>query len=164
MLNSAVQRQAERVTDEAIRYVAGEREDTLGAIYSILTQELQLPLVKRLIVQLQSMGMLADMPEDIVQPAITTGVEALGRGHDYNKLTTFMQTIASVPEAAAVIDWANFTRAVGSACYIDTTGIIKTPEQIQQEQQQALMSQMAAAATPNAMKGVMDGINSQPIQ
>lgn len=164
MLNSAVQRQAERVTAEEIRYVAGELEDTLGGIYSILTQELQLPLVKRLIVQLQSMGMLADMPEDIVQPAITTGVEALGRGHDYNKLTTFMQTIASVPEAAAVIDWANFTRAVGSACYIDTTGIIKTPEQIQQEQQQALMSQMAAAATPNAMKGVMDGINNQPIQ
>ena len=162
MLNSAVQRQAERVTAEEIRYVAGELEDTLGGIYSILTQELQLPLVNRLIIQLQSIGMLSDMPENIVQPAVTTGVEALGRGHDYNKLTTFMSTISAVPEAAAVVNWGNFTRAVGSACNIDTTGIILTPEEIQQRQQQDLMSNMATAATPNLTKGMMDGM--QPKQ
>ena len=162
MLNSAVQRQAERVTAEEIRYVAGELEDTLGGIYSILTQELQLPLVNRLIIQLQSIGMLSDMPENIVQPAVTTGVEALGRGHDYNKLTTFMSTISAVPEAAAVVNWGNFTRAVGSACNIDTTGIILTPEEIQQRQQQDLMSNMATAATPNLTKGMMDSM--QPKQ
>ena len=162
MLNSAVQRQAERVTAEEIRYVAGELEDTLGGIYSILTQELQLPLVNRLIIQLQSIGMLSDMPENIVQPAVTTGVEALGRGHDYNKLTTFMSTISAVHEAAAVVNWGNFTRAVGSACNIDTTGIILTPEEIQQRQQQDLMSNMATAATPNLTKGMMDSM--QPKQ
>ena len=162
MLNSAVQRQAERVTAEEICYVAGELEDTLGGIYSILTQELQLPLVNRLIIQLQSIGMLSDMPENIVQPAVTTGVEALGRGHDYNKLTTFMSTISAVPEAAAVVNWGNFTRAVGSACNIDTTGIILTPEEIQQRQQQDLMSNMATAATPNLTKGMMDSM--QPKQ
>ena len=164
MLNSAVQRQAERVTAEEIRYVAGELEDTLGGIYSILTQELQLPLVNRLIVQLQSMGMVANLPPDVVQPAVTTGVEALGRGHDFNKLTTFMQAIATIPDAATVVNWANFTRAIGSACNIDTTGIIKTPEEIQQEQQQAAMMQMAQAATPNMVKGVMDAQNQQAQQ
>ncbi|MCZ0814423.1 portal protein, partial [Klebsiella pneumoniae] len=41
MLNSAVQRTGERVTAEEIRYVASELEDTLGGVYSILSQELQ---------------------------------------------------------------------------------------------------------------------------
>ncbi|WP_416142518.1 portal protein [Escherichia coli] len=49
MPNSAVQRTGERVTAEEIRYVASELEDTLGGVYSILSQELQLPLVRVLL-------------------------------------------------------------------------------------------------------------------
>lgn len=156
MLNSAVQRQGERVTAEEIRYVARELEDTLGGVYSILSQELQLPLVNRLIVQLQSMGMIAELPDDVVQPAITTGVEALGRGQDYNKLATFLNTIGQNPEALSVVNWTAFTTAVATACGLDTTGIVKTPEQIQQEQQQQMMAQMAQQAAPNLAKGFAD--------
>lgn len=47
LLNSAVQRNGERVTAEEIRYVAGELEDTLGGVYSLLSQELQLSLIRR---------------------------------------------------------------------------------------------------------------------
>lgn len=161
MLNSAVQRSGERVTAEEIRYVAGELEDTLGGVYSILSQELQLPLVRRLIAQLQSTGQIANMPEDIIQPAITTGVEALGRGHDLNKLTTFLQVIGQNPEAAQAINWTGFTLAVASSCGLDITGIVKTPEQLQQEQQQAMMANMAQAATPNIAKGMMDAANNE---
>ena len=39
MLQSSVQRDAERVTTEEIRYLAGELEDTLSGIYSILSQD-----------------------------------------------------------------------------------------------------------------------------
>lgn len=160
MLNSAVQRQGERVTAEEIRYVAGELEDTLGGIYSILSQELQLPLVRRIMAQLQATGQLADLPDNIVTPAITTGVEALGRGHDLNKLTTLLSIIGQNPEASSYIDWSGAVIAIASSLGIDATGIIKTPEQIQQEQQQAAMLQMATAATPNITKGVMDSMNN----
>ena len=54
LMNSSVQRNAERVTAEEIRYMAGELEDALGGIYSILSQEFQLPLVNRLLLQMQS--------------------------------------------------------------------------------------------------------------
>jgi hypothetical protein len=157
MLNSAVQRQAERVTAEEIRYVAGELEDTLGGIYSILSQELQLPLVRRIMIQLMATGQISELPEDIVQPAITTGVEALGRGHDLNKLTTFLSIVGQIPEATQVIEWSNFITAVASASNIDVTGIIKTPEQIQQEQQQQQMMQMGQAVAPEVAKGMMNG-------
>ncbi|MBU4576005.1 MAG: head-tail connector protein, partial [Proteobacteria bacterium] len=39
MLNTAIQRNAERVTAEEIRYMAGELEDALGGAYAILSQE-----------------------------------------------------------------------------------------------------------------------------
>ena len=46
MLQSSVQRNGERVTAEEIRYLAGELEDTLSGIYSILSQEFQMRLLK----------------------------------------------------------------------------------------------------------------------
>lgn len=163
MLNSAVQRNGERVTAEEIRYVAGELEDTLGGIYSILSQELQLPLARRILVQLQATGQITALPEDVVSPAIVTGMEALGRGHDLNKLTTFLGIVGQNPEASAALDWTGLTLAIASSCGIDTTGIVKTPEQIQEEQQQAMVMNMAQGAAPNIAKGVMDAAN-QPIQ
>ena len=39
--------------------------------------------------------------------------------------------------------------------------MIKTAEQIQQEQQQAQMMAMVQAAVPNATKGAMDAMNQQ---
>ena len=45
LLNSSVQRQAERVTAEEVRYMAQELETALGGVYSILSQEFQMPLV-----------------------------------------------------------------------------------------------------------------------
>ena len=45
LLNTAIQRNAERVTAEEIRFMAQELESALGGVYSVLSQEMQLPLV-----------------------------------------------------------------------------------------------------------------------
>ena len=45
LLNSAIQRKAERVTAEEIRYMAQELETAQGGVYSILSQEMQLLLL-----------------------------------------------------------------------------------------------------------------------
>lgn len=77
---------------EEIRYVAGELEDTLGGVYSILSQELQLPLVRCLLSQLEASGTLTEIPEGLLEePQITTGMEALGRGQDLSKLEYFLK-------------------------------------------------------------------------
>jgi signal transduction histidine kinase len=56
MLNSAFQRQAERVTAEEIRRMAEELEDTLGGTFSVLSQELQLPIARRIEKALERRG------------------------------------------------------------------------------------------------------------
>ena len=45
LLNTAIQRDAERVTAQEIRYMAQQLETAMGGIYSLLSQEFQLPLV-----------------------------------------------------------------------------------------------------------------------
>lgn len=142
LLQSAVQRQAERVTAAEIRQVAGELEDALGGTYSVLSQEFQLPLVRRLMAQLETTGDLPALPEGLVEPLITTGIEALGRGHDLEKLMTFSEIINSNPAWAGYLK-PEFIKRIATSLGIDTEGLIKSEQEIQQEQQQAQLAQFA---------------------
>jgi len=94
LLNSSVQRQAERVTAEEVRFMAQELETALGGIYSVLSQEFQLPLVNLLLAKMQKEGKMPKFPKDTLKPQIVTGLEALGRGQDLNKLQAFLQYLA----------------------------------------------------------------------
>lgn len=139
LLNESASRDAERVTAEEVRLMAGELEDALGGIYSILTQELQLPLIKLL---MQSSKI--KFPEGLVEPVIVTGVEALGRGHDYNKLVQFAQTLQQLLGPEIFSKHTNVDAVIeqiGTSLGIETAGLIKSQEQLQQEQQQAMIMQ-----------------------
>ena len=96
LLNSSIQRQGERVTAEEIRHMAGELEDTLGGVYSILSQEFQLPLIQRLMYQMEAQGRLPKLSPNLVKPMIVTGLEALGRGYDLMKLQSFVGDLAQL--------------------------------------------------------------------
>lgn len=145
LLNSAVQRQGERVTAEEIRYVAGELEDTLGGVYSLLSQELQLPLVSCVFNQMQSQKLLPPIDANTVEiePTIITGVDALGRGHDAANLTQAIGVVSQLGEGAmSSINMNNLMMRIFTAFHIDATGLVKSPEEIQAEQQ-AKMDQYA---------------------
>ena len=163
MLNSAVQRQAERVTAEEIRYIANELEDTLGGVYSILGAEL-------VMARMQKTNKIPSLPKGMVDPVITTGMEALGRQADMMKMDMFTQSLAVLgPEALQKhINISEYISRRAAALSIDATDLVKTKEELEQEmqqaqqqQQQAQMMQMAQAAAPNAVKGMADGAQNQ---
>lgn len=140
LLNSAVQRNGERVTAEEIRYVAGELEDTLGGVYSLLSQELQLPLVSCVFNQMQSSGALPTVNEQFakIEPTIITGVDALGRGHDLANLSQALNIMAQFPEFMQALNVGNLATRIFTAAHIDITGLVKSPEEIAAEQQAAM--------------------------
>ena len=82
LMNESVQRDAERVTAEEIRLMAEQLESGLAGVYSMLSQELQLPLIKRVLFLMEQAGEIPPIPVDLVNPQITTGLEAIGRGND----------------------------------------------------------------------------------
>jgi hypothetical protein len=163
LMSSAIQRNGERVTAEEIRYMAGELESALGGVYSVLSQEFQLPLVKRLMDRMQKQKRLPELPDEVLTPAITTGVEALGRGQDLNKYVQFMQFFQQTPEALQYINVSDLITRIGTSLMIDMTGLVKTADEVAQEKQAAMqqnnqqqMADIAGKAAPAAIKAVSD--------
>jgi len=171
LLNSAVQRKAERVTAEEVRYMAQELETALGGIYSVLSQEFQLPLVNLLLNRMTKEGKMPKFPKDTLKPQIVTGLEALGRGQDLNKLSAFLQYLQPLgPQVLQQnLNLDDYLDRLGASLGIDTQGLIKSPEQKQQEQeaaqaamQQQQMLQMAEKGVPAMAKGMVEGMQQQP--
>jgi len=165
LMHSSVQRDAERVTAEEVRYMASELEDALGGVYSILSQEFQLPLVNRLIDRMTKAKKLPALPKGVVKPAIVTGLEALGRGHDLNKYLTMLKALQPLgPEVLARhMNPGDFISRIATSLGIDAAGLVKSDEQIAQETQQAQQQQMmqqmmdiGGSAAPQIVKGISD--------
>jgi len=159
LLTSGVVRQAERVTAEEIRMLGQELESALGGLYSLLSMELQLPLVNRLMDVMNKKNKLPKLPKDVVKPIIITGVEALGRGNDLQKLDLFLAGAAQVvgPEAVAGhVQVAEYFKRRATALGIKTEGLVKSSEEMGAEMQQAQQQQMAEKLGPAGIKAMSD--------
>jgi hypothetical protein len=146
LLNASVQRQAERVTATEVQLVANEIQDALGGVYGILTTEFQLPYLNTKLAMLRQKKLLPDLPKDIVKVKIIVGMEALGRASDRIKLLQFLSDLAGTLGAEVLAKHINLEDAIKKfaiANQIDVAGLIKSPEQLQQEQQQSQQQQMA---------------------
>jgi hypothetical protein len=163
LLSTGTVRNAERVTAEEIRMQAQELEDVLGGVYSVLAAELQQKVVRRLIARLKQKGRFPTLPPGAVQPVIVTGFEALGRGHELNKLRQyFADGVAMYGEGfMAEFDAGAVADRLATSHNIDVAALRKTDEQKQEEaaqQQQANMLDKVAGPVAGAVAG---GITSQ---
>lgn len=153
LTNESVQRDAERVTAEEIRLMAEQLEAGLAGVFSMLSEELQLPLIKRVLYLMEQAGEIPPIPVDLVNPQITTGLEAIGRGNDKQRLTNFLQvtTAALGPEQMlSLINPSELIRRFAASDGIDIAGLVKSEEELQAEQSQqqrvALEQQLANSA------------------
>jgi len=153
LMARSVQRDAERVTAAEVTMMANELENSLGGIYSILTQEFQLPYLKRRMHMLVRSGKAPKLPEKLVKPKIVTGVQGLGRGNDRNKLIEFIGTVSQALGPDIMRQYMNVDEAIkrlATSIGIDTANLVKTQEEIQNEmeamQQQQLIQSLGPAA------------------
>jgi hypothetical protein len=153
LMASSIQRQAERVTAAEVNIMAQELENSLGGVYSILSQEFQLPYLKRRMHMLVRSGKVPKLPDKIVKPIIVTGIQGLGRGHDRNKLIEFIGTVAQALGPDVMRQYVNVDEAVkrlATSIGIETTNLVKSQEEIQAEmqamQQQQLIQHLGPAA------------------
>jgi hypothetical protein len=145
-------RDSERTTAEEVRLQALQLDNSLGSIYAILTTEFQQRYVARRLAILTSKGKLPTLPKDLVKPVVSVGLAALGRGNDLEKTARFMtilqQTLGPENIATYVLP-SELIRRLAGAMGMDLIGLVKTDEQLaqeQQQQQQMAMAQQAMAA------------------
>ena len=164
LLTSGVVRNAERVTAEEIRMLSQELETAIGGLYSLLSNELQIPLVNRIMAAMNKTKRLPKLPKDIVNPVIITGVEALGRGNDLQKLDLFLAGAAQVVGPQAVAEYVNvgeYFKRRATSLGIKTQGLVKSEEEIQAMMQQQQQMQLTEKLGPAGIKAVSDNIGAE---
>lgn len=146
LLNSAVQRDAERVTAEEIRYVAQELEDGLGGVYANQVVTWQRPYAVVKLRACQRNGRITSFNAKAVDVTIIAGMAAIGRNDELAALDNFMQGgIASVgaPVMTQSINPRIYLSKRAAALGINTDGLVYSEEeatqQMQAQQQQHVM-------------------------
>ncbi len=153
-------RNADRVTAEEVRLVTQAVERQLGGIYSILSRELSLPMVNLVMNKMKASGALPSIPDNKIKPVIITGIEALGRGNDLNRLDTYLAGIGQIlgPEVLqSYIDVSEYLKRRAMALGIDTKGLVRSPEELAQMQQQQQQQMMAQQMAPQIMEQQTQG-------
>ena len=120
----------------------------------MLTVEFLVPYLNRKLSIAQKSGDIPKLPKGMVKPTIVAGVNALGRGQDRQSLIEFMTTIAQTlgPEAMQqYINTDEVLKRLAASQGIDVLNLVKSQEQIQQEnaqqqQEQAQQSLVGQAA------------------
>lgn len=162
LLQSGVIRDAERVTAEEIRKLANELESSLGGLYSLLSQEFQLPLVNLLMKRLGSNGSIPKLPKGSISPVIITGVAALGRGNDLAKLRAFLEDVGALaqinPQATQMLNINDLIMRIATSHGIDTEGLLIDQETIDAQNQADMQNQMAQTVTQGATPAVASGM------
>ena len=151
LVASSATRDSERTTATEVRYMAADLEQSLGGIYSILSLEFQRPLAYLLLKQSK-----VTLPKGMMDVVIVTGIEALGRNLELDKLRQLNRLIQELGSPELVLQRMNldaYIARIGTALSLDTTDLIKNPQQIQQEQQQAQQQQLLAQGAGNLVDG-----------
>lgn len=164
LLNSAVQRNGERVTAEEIRYMAQELEDALGGSYSVLASEFQLPAVVVVMALMQKERSLPQLPDKSIVPTIVTGMDALGRNHELARLDAFiggaLQTFG--PNVMGFINMSEYLKRRAACLDTDPANLILTEQQVAAQQQQAAQQAITEKVAPQVTKIVGDRLNQSP--
>lgn len=127
------QRKAERVTAEEVRRDAQELEKNLSGMYSILSKKFNKWLVKQIMKEL-------GIKFDAINVNVITGLDALGRSIEAQKLDGFMNRMVGLQ----LNGWIKEDELVGRyASYdgIDTINLVKTPDEVAEERQQQAQAQ-----------------------
>lgn len=169
LIRSGTTRDAERVTAEEIRALAQELEDALGGVYSVQSQELQLPIIRNLMKRMQARKELPQLPEQAIDPVIVTGFAALGRSHGLNRLRAWVSDVkATDPTGGASLKWETINKRMGLGYGVeDLDELVMSTEEMQAQQQQQQLQAAMSASAPGVAQELTKGAvaaNAQPAQ
>jgi len=143
-------RSSERTTAEEVRMTQMELEQQGGGMFSLLTVELLRPYLTRKLFALQRDGKIKKIPDRYVRPTIVAGLNAIGRGQDAESLQRLMMTFSQAygPQALAQLtDPTEYLKRLAAGMGIDTLNLIKTPQDVEQQKQEAMNQQKELSIT-----------------
>lgn len=141
-------RQSERTTATEVQAVQQELNEQLGNIFGSLTIELLTPYLNRKLHLLQRSKSMPPLPKGLVMPTVVAGLGGVGRGQDKQALMEFVMTVGQAMGPEALMQFINpteFLKRLAASSGIDTLNLVKSPETMAQESQQAEAKAMQAS-------------------
>lgn len=163
LLRTGITRDAERVTAEEVRLVAQELENVLGGTYTVLSSEMQLPLVRRFLHIGARLNRVPELPSTI-NPVVVTGFDALGRAHGTNRLRAWIADLqAAGVDIAGLLNQEELARRLGDGHGVDGLDslIVSAEERAAAAEQQQAQAALGAAA-PHIAKAAGEAAMAEP--
>lgn len=157
LMNSAVTRDSERTTAEEVRIQAMELEQSLGGVYSRLAIDMQAPIARW---QLRAANI--NIRGTKIQPTIITGLDALSRSAELQRLIGFLgdvSTLAEIPpETREMLNEEPIISDMAAGRGVNRTKYVATAEVVSQRREQR---EQAAANQQAVQTGVEAGMQQQ---
>ena len=156
----------DRVTATAIRMIGSELETVLGGAFSAIARDLMEPIIKRTIFIMLNNGDMDERmydqffdKEGTLQTEIITGLQALSRDSDLQKLMQMGEMVRNLPpQALQTFKWDSYATALISSLGFDSRMWVKSAEEVAQEQQQQQQQAMQMQMQQKAGGAVTDGV------
>jgi hypothetical protein len=141
----------DRVTATAVRMIGSELETILGGAFSAIARDLLEPIIKRVVFLMIEDGSLDKRMYDqffnkdgTLNIEVVTGLQALSRDTDLQKLMQMGEMVRNLPESALTsFKWSEYAKALISSLGFDSRNwVISEEEQQQMMQQQQAQEQM----------------------
>lgn len=139
--------------------MARDLDEAHGNNYSIMSKDFQTAYVKISFYHMRKEkgSLLPDLIRDkSIKLTVTTGLEALGRGSDLNKLATFFDIMGKFAQQAQAVGAKTepIAAKVAASLNLDIDGLFYSEEEKAQMQQQAQKQQLLEKAAPNYVNQV----------
>lgn len=164
---SSLQRQGERVTATEWKLQASELEQALGGVFGAQAREVLPVVVRYTMYRMLEDGLLIreddetsaafkaelERPDGIVGIRIRTGIEALNREVENEKMNGIIDRASRMPQAGQeALEWTGLMNRWLSTEGIEPTGLVKTVEQRKQEMAEAQQAQQQQAMAQQAIQ------------
>jgi len=171
LLDSASMPTGERVTATAVRMIGQELEHVLGGAFSAIARDLMEPIVKRTVFLMTTNAevdeRLQEMftEEGVLSVAIVTGLQALSRDSDLQKLMQMGEMVRNLPEvAAAMFKWDEYGRALISSLGFNAEQWVKSEEDVKNEQMEMAQAQAQIQGSADSTKMVNQAVTEGGLQ
>jgi len=163
LLADSVTRDAERVTAKEIEYMIQQLEKSLGNVYSILMKEFQRPYltIKLHHLKLKNRNLPDLLKDKNIKLTITTGIEALGRNSEVQKLDAWLERMGAIAEVAQTlgIDISIIGEKYANGIGLNINGLLPSKEERAEMEQRAQEAQMMRNIAPELVRQYGQVIN-----
>ena len=171
LMDSASMPTGDRVTATAVRMIGQELEHVLGGAFSSIARDLMEPIVRRAVFVMTQEGEIDSRiegmfeTEGVLGVSIVTGLQALSRDTDLQKLMQMGEMVRNLPEqAAAMFRWDAYGRALVSAIGFDSQQWIKSEEDVKAEQLDMARSQAEIQGSSQSQMMVNEAVTQGALQ